>query len=88
MKKITNLILLLITSIILVACSSKSLDGKYYWISSERNELTFTIKRDQGTIEHGEADNFTINKNGTLNLTVAILLIQQSSISTRIASLL
>ncbi|MBS7109516.1 MAG: hypothetical protein KH076_09750 [Streptococcus sp.] len=72
MKKITSLILLMITTIILVACSSKSLnslDGEYYWISTERNELAFTIKGDKGTIEHGEADNFTINKeNSTLNL--------------------
>lgn len=73
MKKITNLILLLITAVILVACSSNSIDpvdGEYYWISSERNELAFTIKGDKGTIEHCEADHFTINKeNSTLNLT-------------------
>lgn len=72
MKKITSLILL-ITTIIWVACSSKSLnplDGEYYWISIERNELAFTIKRDKGTTEHGEDDNFTINKeNSTLDLT-------------------
>ncbi|QXA19255.1 hypothetical protein I6L85_02290 [Streptococcus gordonii] len=71
MKKITSLILL-ITTIILVACSSKSLDsldGEYYWISSERNELAFTIKGDKGTIEHGEADNFKIHKeNNTITL--------------------
>lgn len=73
MKKITSIILLLISTITLVSCTSKSLnsiDGDYYWISSERNELAFTIKEDKGTIEHGEADHFTINKeNSTLNLT-------------------
>lgn len=65
MKKITSLTLLLFTTIILVACTSKSLDsldGEYYWISSERNELAFTIKGDNGTIEHGEADHFTTNR--------------------------
>jgi hypothetical protein len=73
MKKITSIILLLISTITLVSCTSKSLnsiDGDYYWISSERNELAFTIKDDKGTIEHGEADYFTINKeNSTLKLT-------------------
>ena len=65
MKKITSLTLLLITTIILVACTSKSLDSldnEYYWSSSERNELAFTIKEDNDTIEHGEADHFTINR--------------------------
>lgn len=72
MKKITSLVLLLITTVALVACSSKSLDsldGEYYWISTERNELAFTIKEDKGAIEHGEADSFTIDKeNNTFNL--------------------
>ena len=60
-----SLILLLIATLSLISCSCKlhdSLDGEYYWISSERNELAFTIKGDKGTIEHGEADYFTINK--------------------------
>ncbi|RSK12339.1 MULTISPECIES: hypothetical protein [Streptococcus] len=53
MKKFTSLTLLLITTIILIACTSKSLDsldGEYYWISSERNELAITIKGDNSTI--------------------------------------
>ena len=65
MKKIISLILYLIATLSLISCSCKlhdSLDGEYYWISSERNELAFTIKGDKGTIEHGEADYFTINK--------------------------
>lgn len=65
MKKIISLILLLIATLSLISCFCKlhdSLDGEYYWISSERNELAFTIKGDKGTIEHGEADYFTINK--------------------------
>ena len=53
MKKFTSLKLLLITTIILIACTSKSLDsldGEYYWISSELNELSITIKGDNSTI--------------------------------------
>lgn len=48
----------------------QSLDGEYYWISSERNELAFTIKGENASIEHGEADSFTINKQkNTIELT-------------------
>lgn len=38
-------------AVILIACSNsnqQSLDGEYYWVSSERNELAFTIKGDKG----------------------------------------
>lgn len=73
MRKLIGLLLISLSIISLIACSKnnyQSLDGDYYWISSERNELAFTIKEDKGTIEHGEADHFTINKeNSTLNLT-------------------
>ena len=65
MKKIISLILLLIATLSLISCSCKlhdPLDGEYYWISSERNELAVTIKGDNGTIEHGEADHFTIKQ--------------------------
>lgn len=61
-----------LTTIILVACSSQnkqSLDGDYYWISSERNELAFTIKNGKGTIQRGEADTFTVDEaNSTFKL--------------------
>ncbi|WP_410531212.1 hypothetical protein [Streptococcus salivarius] len=56
MKEVVILFLFLISSVILVAChtlQNKSLDGGYYWISSERNELAFTIKEDNGIINHG-----------------------------------
>ena len=57
----------------LIACSKnnyQSLDGEYYWISSERNELAFTIKGDNASIEHGDADSFIINKQkNTIELT-------------------
>ena len=45
MRKIIS-ILLSLSIITLIACSKnnyQSLDGEYYWISSERNELAFTI---------------------------------------------
>lgn len=41
-------------AVMLIACSNsnqQSLDGEYYWVSSERNELAFTIKGDKGFIE-------------------------------------
>ena len=65
MRKIVSILLLSLSIITLIACSKnnyQSLDGEYYWISSERNELAFTIKGDNASIEHGEADSFTINK--------------------------
>ena len=65
MRKIVSILLLSLSIITLIACSKnnyQSLDGEYYWISSERNELVFTIKGDNASIEHGEADNFKIDK--------------------------
>lgn len=65
MKKLISVLLLSIMAVMLISCSKsnqQSLDGEYYWISSERNELVFTIKGDKGSIEHGEADNFKIDK--------------------------
>ena len=65
MKKIISVVLMSIMAVILIACSKsnqQSLDGEYYWVSSERNELAFTIKGDKGSIEHGEADSFKIDK--------------------------
>lgn len=72
MKKFISITLLALTTIILVACYSQnkqSLDGDYYWISSERNELAFSIKDGKGTIKRGEADTFTIDEeNSTFEL--------------------
>ena len=65
MRKLIGILLLSLSIIMLIACSKnnyQSLDGEYYWISSERNELAFTIKGNNASIEHGEADSFTINK--------------------------
>lgn len=73
MRKLTGLLLLSLSIISLIACSknnNQSMDGEYYWISSERNELAFTIKGDNASIEHGEADGFTIKKQkNTIELT-------------------
>lgn len=72
MRKLIGLLLLSLSIISLVACTKnkqQSLDGEYYWISSERNELAFTIKGDKGSIEHGEADSFIIDQeNNTFHL--------------------
>ena len=73
MRKLIGILLFSLSLITLIACSKnnyQSLDGEYYWISSERNELAFTIKGDSASIEHGEADVFTINKQkNTITLT-------------------
>ena len=73
MRKLIGILLLSLSIITLIACSKnnyQSLDGEYYWISSERNELAFTIQGDNASIEHGEADSFTINKQkNTIKLT-------------------
>lgn len=73
MRKFVSILLLSLSIITLIACTKnkqQSLDGEYYWISSERNELAFTIKGNRGSIKHGEADSFTINKQkNTIELT-------------------
>ena len=73
MRKLIGILLLSLSIITLIACSKnnyQSLDGEYYWISSERNELAFTIKGNNASIEHGEADSFTIDKQkNTIELT-------------------
>ena len=72
MKKFISATLLALTTIILIACSSQnkqSLDSDYYWISSEGNELSFTIKDGKGTIERGEANIFKVDEvNSTFEL--------------------
>ncbi|HFU4510916.1 TPA: hypothetical protein ACGPA8_001986 [Streptococcus suis] len=73
MKKILSILLLTLSAFLLFSCSSQDkLDGNYYWIDTEnglRNELSFTFKGIEGTIEKGEYDKFTINsKNNTFEL--------------------
>jgi hypothetical protein len=65
MKKLIVLLLVSISAFLLMACSKQSdnsLDGEYYWINENRNEVAFVISGDTGTIKHGEAEGFTINK--------------------------
>lgn len=72
MRRLISVLLLLLSSFTLIACSKinqQNLDGEYYWISTERNELAFTINGSKGNIQHGEADSFAINKeNSTFEL--------------------
>ena len=65
MKKLIVLILMSMSALLLTACSKQannSLDGEYYWINENRNEVAFVISGDTGTIKHGEAEGFTIDK--------------------------
>ena len=65
MKKLIVLLLVSISAFLLMACSKQSdnsLDGEYYWINENRNEVAFVISGDTGTIKHGEAEGFTIDK--------------------------
>lgn len=65
MKKLIVLILISISTFLLMACSKQSnisLDGEYYWINENRNEVAFVISGNTGTIKHGEAEGFTINR--------------------------
>ena len=65
MKKLIVLILMSMSALLLIACSKQSnnsLDGEYYWINENRNEVAFVISGNTGTIKHGEAEGFTIDK--------------------------
>lgn len=65
MKKLITLILVSMSAFLLMACSKQSnnsLDGEYYWINENRNEVAFVISGDTGTIKYGEAEGFTIDR--------------------------
>ena len=65
MKKLVVLVMVSMSAFLLMACSKQSnisLDGEYYWINENRNEVAFVISGDTGTIKHGEAEGFTIDK--------------------------
>lgn len=65
MKKLIVLILMSMSVLLLMACSKQSdnsLDGEYYWINENRNEVAFVIVGGTGTIKQGEAEGFTIDK--------------------------
>ena len=85
MKKIIGILLLSLSIITLIACSKnnyQSLDGEYYWISSERNELAFTIKWENASIEPGDADSFTINKQKNIHLKMGSFLLILAELGT------
>ena len=65
MKKLIVLLMVSMSAFLLMSCSKQSnssLDGEYYWINENRNEVAFVISGDTGTIKHGEAEGFTIDK--------------------------
>jgi hypothetical protein len=65
MKKLIVLLIVSMSAFLLIACSKQSnisLDGEYYWINENRNEVAFVISGDTGTIKRGEAEGFTIDK--------------------------
>ena len=65
MKKLIVLLMVSTSAFLLMACSKQSnisLDGEYYWINENRNEVAFVISGETGTIKHGEAEGFTIDK--------------------------
>lgn len=83
MKKLIVLILVSSSAFLLMACSKQSnisLDGEYYWINENRNEVAFTISRNKGNISKGEADAFTIDKdNSTIELTGSNIISRKES---------
>lgn len=83
MKRFITLILVFISALLLLACSnqsSNSLDGEYYWINESRNKVAFTISGNKGTINKGEADAFTIDKdNSTIELTGSNIISRKES---------
>ncbi len=65
MKKLIVLLMVSMSAFLLMAYSKQSnisLDGEYYWINENRNEVAFVISGDTGTIKHGEAEGCTIDK--------------------------
>ena len=85
MRKLIGILLLSLSIITLIACSKnnyQSLDGEYYWISSERNELAFTIKWENASIEPGDADSFTINKQKNIHLKMGSFLLILAELGT------
>lgn len=63
MKKLLNFIVLALTTIILIAYSSKpNMDGEYYEIGGFGTDLVITIKGDKGTVNaEGSTSSMTID---------------------------
>lgn len=64
-KKLLGLIVLAVSSIFLVACTSNSLDGKYYKVYDGEKTLILEIKDDSGSY-HNEG-NFVVTNIDTKN---------------------
>lgn len=61
-KKLFGLFILVLSTIFLVACSSNSLDGEYYWINDSRNEHIASIKDDKGFVDSEGGYSIEIDK--------------------------
>ena len=63
MKKLLSLVAFALTTLFLVACSSKPImDGKYYEIGDYGTDLVITIKGDKGTVDaEGSTSSMTID---------------------------
>ena len=65
MRKFVSILLLSLSIITLIACTKnkqQSLDGEYYWISSERNELAFFWSQIALSYRLEKPDSFTIDQ--------------------------
>lgn len=62
MKRLLSFVALAVTTLFLVACSSKpNMDGEYYEIGDYRTDLVITIKGDKGTVDaEGSTSSMTI----------------------------
>ena len=63
MKKLLSLVALALTTLFLVACSSKPImDGEYYEIGDYGTDLVISIKDDKGTVDaEGSTSSMTID---------------------------
>ena len=63
MKKLLSLVALPLTTLFLVACSSKPImDGEYYEIGDYGTDLVITIKGDKGTVDaEGSTSSMTVD---------------------------
>lgn len=63
MKRLLSFVALAVTTLFLVACSSKpNMDGEYYEIGDYRTDLVITIKGDKGTVDaEGSTSSMTID---------------------------
>ena len=74
-EKILSLLFFTLAAFIFISCFSQdNLDCDYYWLDTEnslRNELSFSIKGNEGSIEKGAFGIFTVDtKNNTFELFV------------------